>query len=258
MLNRFIRISLWIFSSVIIFCSCKKDNSQSSDSLVDLHDPVLDLQFYENPVTHNMHIASDGSYYYTCNGGTYYYGRINQYSLDGTWVATYQLLINMRSIMYNKSDGYFYVCGFESTNERNIYKITDMSSGTFTKVLSNVYDDYESSTAISNDGKYIYAQSSDTVKKYKLSDGTLVKTISGLSSDNSAVAVDPDYIYTCNSSTKTVYVYDYSGNLVKTMTLSYGIYDHSLSFVNGILFVSEDGNYFTGTWYGFNIRKSIS
>jgi hypothetical protein len=69
------------------------------------------------------------------------------------------------------------------------------------------------------------------------------------------VAVDPDYIYTWNSATKTVYVYDQNGNSVRTMTLPNGNYSYSLSFVDGLLFVAVDGNYSTGTWYGYNIRK---
>jgi len=233
-------------------------NANESSNLVPLHDPVLALQFNDDPYNHNMHIASDGAYYYTCNGGGYNVGKINKYTLSGTFIASYPIAIDMRSIMYNKVDGKFYVSGFEATwYETNIYKITDLVNGAFIKVLSNVYDNGQSGTALSSDCQYFYAQNAGTVKKYKLSDGILVQTLTGLSSDNSTVAVDQDYIYTWVSSSQTVYVYDQSGSFIESFVLPSGNYPFSLSFEDGLIFVSIDGNYSTGTWYGYNIRKSL-
>ncbi|MBN1131834.1 MAG: hypothetical protein JXA39_02085, partial [Bacteroidales bacterium] len=99
---------------------------------------------------------------------------------------------------------------------------------------------------------------------YNFSNGNLLETITGLScgsgssGDNVAVAVDPYYIYTWDASTRTVYVYNHSGTLQRTMTLDYGNYGFSLSCFEGFLFVAVDGNYSTGTWYGYNIRRSVN
>ncbi len=225
-----------------------------------LHDPLPSIHFSDNPYNHNMHIASDGRFYYTCNGGGYTYGKINKYTLDGVLVTSYDMMIDMRSIMFNKTDSSFYVSGFESnTSERNIYKILDFASGSFTKLYPNMYDYYQSGTALSYDCQYIYAFHAGTLKKYKFSDGTLAETLTGLSygaTSDAVVAVDPDYIYTWDAAAKTVYVYDLTGKFIRNITLPNGNFGYSLSFVDGLLFVAVDGNYSTGTWYSYNIRKN--
>lgn len=231
-------------------------------SFVALHDPSLVIQFTEVPLNHNMHITTDGGFYYTCNGGNYNDGKINKYSLDGAFLSTFPMKIDMRSIMYNKVDGALYVSGFEaSTSERNIYKITNLATGIFSKIHSNLYDNFQSATALSHDGQFIYAFNAGTLKKFRFSDGTLSHTLTGLnfgpsSLSNSVVAVDPDYIYTWDAAKKTVYVYDHDGNFIRDLTLTDGSFGYSLSFVNGLLFVSVDGASGTGTWYGYNIRRA--
>jgi hypothetical protein len=229
-----------------------------------LHDPVLEILFKDRSGSHNMGIATDGKYYYTCNGGNYTLGRINKYTLTGDSITSYPIALDMRSIMYNKSDGNFYASGFESnTSERNIYKITSLANGTFDKVLPNLYDYYQSSVAMSDDGAFLYAFNKGTLKQYKLSDGSLVDTFTGLNYGNStsadgAVAVDPDYFYTWNPTSGEVYVYDHTGTYVKSISLSNGNYGYSLSWANGYLFAAKDGSYGTGTWYGYNIRMKLS
>lgn len=230
-----------------------------------LHDPILAIQFDEYIYNHNTHIASDGAYLYTVNGGNYSYGMIKKYSMNGTYLATTNILLDFRSIMYNRKDGYFYTSGFESDwSERNLYKLTDMVTGTFQRLYTNLYDYNQASLAFSWDGNYVYAFNQGTLKKYSLSSGLVVQTITGLQygsgnfGGDGAVAVDADYIYTWDSSTRTVYVYTLSGSFVRTLSLPYGDTGFSLSYVNGYLFVSRDGNYGTGTWYGYNIRRSTT
>jgi len=241
-----------------------ENKSFTTSYLAALHDPVFVLQFNDNLSNHNMHIATDGNYYYTCNGGTASIGKINKYSLSGVFIASYPIVIDMRSIMYNKVDKYFYVSGFESGSECNIYKITNMQTGSYSKLFTNLYEYYQSGVALSDDGQYLFAFNKGYLKEYKLADGTLVKTFTGLScganaaTGDGAVAVDPDYIYTWNSATMTVYVYNLDGQFVKSMTLANGNYGFSLSFLDGYLFVAKDGNYSTGTWYCYNIRKDIT
>jgi hypothetical protein len=226
-----------------------------------LHDPIQVIHFSDGPINHNMHITSDGSFYYTCNGGNYTLGKINKYTLEGVFVNSYPMKIDMRSIMYNNADGSLYASGFEAnTDERNFYKITNLETGSFSKIHTNLYDYYQSGAVLSYDGQFIYAFKDGTIKKYKFSDGTLSQTITGLSfgassASNGVVAVDTDYIYTWDASTKTVYVYDLTGKFIRNLTLTDGSFGYSLSFVNGLLFVSIDGASATGTWYGYNIRR---
>ena len=50
-----------------------------------------------------------------------------------------------------------------------------------------------------------------------------------------------------------IFAYDSKGNKVKTFEISDGSYGFSLSCANGLVFVSDDGNYETGTWYGYDL-----
>ncbi|MDO9256173.1 MAG: hypothetical protein Q7U54_11715 [Bacteroidales bacterium] len=48
--------------------------------------------------------------------------------------------------------------------------------------------------------------------------------------------------------------YDLKGRFQKSVKLSHGDYGFSLSFANGLLWVSEDGDYEEGMWYGYEVR----
>jgi len=88
----------------------------------------------------------------------------------------------------------------------------------------------------------------------------LKTTITGLNTtDNAAeggtaVAVDKKHIYSWNGSEQTVYIYDLKGKFQKSVELNQGDYGFSLSFANGLLWVSTDGNYEEGTWYGYEVE----
>ena len=236
----------------------------TGNELVALHDPILRIIIKDKIDYHNMHIASDGNYYYTCNGGNYNAGRIDKFTLSGDSVTSYPIALDMRGLMYNKADGFLYTSGFENTTARNIYKITNLATGAFTKILPDLFDNLQSTVAMSDDGQYLYAFNAGTLKQYQFSDGSLVNTIDGLNSGNTTgnnvnVAVGPDYIYTWDASNGTVYVYDLTGTYVKSLKLTNGNYGYSLSYVNGYLFVSTDGSSnAVGTWYGYNIRRNVT
>lgn len=214
--------------------------------------PKLILQFDDKMSNHNMHIASDGRYYYTVNGGNTT-GIVNKYSLNGDFIKTYSLPYDMRTIMYNSKDGLFYI----STNDKEIYKITNLETGSCRKILPNLYDEGQATLGISNDGAFIYYFHSGTLKKYDISSGSLIKTFSNLqygSGSVCAVAVDDDYIYTLDTDNHYVYAHDLNGIYKTKAYLPNGCYKFSLSAVNGLIFVSKDGNYNTGTWYGYQIK----
>ena len=231
--------------------------SMSSD-LGDLHDPVLEVQFDENPGNHNMHIASDGSYYYTINGGSSSSGQINKFTLAGTLVQTYPIQIDGRGLTYNYADGYLYASLFGG----DIAKITSLENGTWDIVHTSIMQNVQASFDISPDGTKFYDFYNGTLEIHNFQTGALETTLTGLTcgsgnyGGDAAVSVDGEYIYTWDSSIKTVYVYSNAGSLVRTMVLSDGDNGQSLSYFDGYLFVSKDGNYDIGTWYGYNIRLS--
>lgn len=213
------------------------------------------ITFQEDPQTHNAHIASDGKFYYTVNGGRANKGQINKFSFDGKLIDSYDFLLDMRSIMYNSKEGKFYIC----TYERDIYRITDMQQGRYEMVKSKMYENEQANLAMSADGKYIYCFDKGTLQIFKFPDGKLYKTITGLDSGkefisgSSCVAVDKKHIYTWNPDYKMIFVYDLKGKKIKTVEISNGNYGFSLSFANGLIFVADDGDYATGTWYGYDL-----
>jgi hypothetical protein len=231
-----------------------------SSVLGDLHDPVLEVQFDEHPYNHNMHITSDGSYYYTINGGSASVGQINKFTLAGTLVQTYPIQIDGRGLTYNSTDGFLYA----SLYGGNIVKINSLENGTWDVVHSDIMQNEQASFDLSPDGTKLYDFYNGTLEIHNFQTGALETTITGLSNGSgsqggdAAVAVDGEYIYTWDSSIKTVYVYTNSGSFVRSMVLSDGNYGFSLSFVDGYIFVSNDGNYNIGTWYGYNIRRALS
>lgn len=120
------------------------------------------ITFEEDPLTHNVHIASDGQYYYTVNGGKANKGQINKFSFDGKLLDSYDMPLDFRSIMYNNKDKNFYVCTFE----RQIYRISDMQQSKFELVLDTMYENEQANLAISQDGKYMYCFNAGTLKIY--------------------------------------------------------------------------------------------
>ncbi len=217
------------------------------------------IYFDENPYNHNMHITSNGDYYFTINGGSSGNGQINKFDMNGVLLQTYPILIDGRGLSFNTADGYLYA----SLYMGDIVRITDLTTGTFTTIFSAIMQNAQASFAISPDGSKFYNFFQGTLLIHDFATGAVLNTITGLQfgtgnfGGEAAVAVDASRIFTWNSTLKTVYIYDTTGTLMQTMPLDSGDNGHSLSVSNGYLFVSRDGNYAVGTWYGYNISSTI-
>ncbi len=214
------------------------------------------LVFKDHPQTHNMHIASDGQYLYTCNGGKSELGQISKFTLDGIKIGSYKFEIDMRSVMYNPADKKLYVY----TYGQKLYKIMDLVQGIYSEVFHFSERSEQTAPAISPNGKLIYFMEYGEVYVYTLKNKKLKATLSGLNTtDNAAeggtaIAVDKKYLYSWNASQQTAYIYDLKGKYQKSVKLNQGDYGFSLSYANGLLWVSTDGNYEEGTWYGYVVE----
>jgi hypothetical protein len=212
-----------------------------------------DFYFNEHPGTHNMGITSDGNYYYTCNGGKAYEGKISKYSLNGNLIESYGIELDMRSIMYNFSDKHFYI----NCYDQNIYRITDLKNGSFQLVFSNLYSNPQASLGMDVKGRYFYYFDDGTLSIYNVSDGKLKNRIYGLQcgadlgSGSHSVAVTKKNVITLDAEKQLLYVYDQKGKLKETIPFSKGDYAYSLSYANGYIFLATDGNYSNGIWYGY-------
>jgi 6-phosphogluconolactonase (cycloisomerase 2 family) len=231
--------------------------------------PVFTIKDEPGP-TNNTHITSDGKFYYTCNGGTDKdgnpRGKINKYILSGEFVKSYSFKpFSMRSIMYNSKDKHLYIATFD----RKIYKIIDLESGT-TELLfkQEIYKNPQSAIALDPDGKTLYVLDGGTLTMYKFKDGSIIKTISGLSYGaddkdaqvqgkfgSTAVAVDNKFIYTWDShpNSKKIYAYDKKGSLVKVFLINNGNWGYTLSYTNGYVFTALNGPGRIGLWYGYHL-----
>lgn len=228
---------------------------KESNLLLNIQGVLPEITFNEDPYNHNMHITSDGSHYYTINGGNTADGQINKFSLSGVLIQTYPIQIDGRGLSYNQSDGFFYA----SVYGGDIVKITNLSTGSFSTIFTAIMQNEQASFDISTDGNTFFDFYQGTLKIHNFSTGTVTSTITGLSygsgnyGGEASVAVDASHIYTLNATTKTVYIYSPLGTHIQTLNLDSVDNGHSLSIANGYLFVSKDGNYGVGTWYGYNI-----
>lgn len=227
----------------------------------DLHDAVFVNSFGDSPA--NVHITSDGTYYYTIMDGSVDVGRINKFNLQGQRLGSYFFSeLKGRGLSYNKSDGYLYASVFGG----DIVKITDLENGTFTKIYDGIMQHEDASFALSDDGEKLYDFYNGTLKIYDFVNGELMKTITGLSCGDepyygaAAVAVDVTYIYTWDMDNQTVYVYNHDGVFQRTLTSPSGYFGRngmSLSAIDGLLLFAGNPRYDPGYWYVFNIRRPV-
>jgi len=215
-----------------------------------------DMYFDDEPGTHNMGIASDGEFFYTCNGGKTFEGKISKYSKNGNFMKSYKIDLDMRSIMYNPKDGNLYV----NCYDKNIYKITDLENGSFQLMYSKLINDDQASLALDPKGKYLYYLDNGTLKIYDFAKGTLADTYYNIScgpelgSGAHSVAVSKKYIITFNSEKKVFYFHDKKGKFKEAVKFEDGDYGFSLSYANGYIFVAIDGDYSMGKWYGYSTK----
>ncbi len=215
-----------------------------------------DIYFDDEPGPHNMSITSDGNYYYSCNGGKTYEGKISKFSLNGNFMKSYDIDLDMRSIMYNPSDKHFYVNCYDN----NIYMITDLESGAYKLVYSKLYSNEQASLALGPKGKYLYCLDEGILKVYDFATGSVDETYYGfrcgseLGTGNASVAVSKKYIITTDAADKVFYVYDKKGKLKESVRYAEGDYGFSLSYANGHIFMATDGNYGMGKWYGYEFK----
>jgi hypothetical protein len=218
-----------------------------------------DRVFRDMPKTHNMHIASDGQFLYTCNGGKSEEGQVSKFSLEGELIGSYVIELDMRSIMYNPVDKKLYV----STFDRDLYKINDLMMGVYMKVQHFGDRDGQCCPAISADGKSICFLEGDSLFKYDLKLGKLKEVLTGFSNptdalaESTSLAMDSKHIYTWNYDEQIILAFDMKGNYIKSFNVNQGDYLFSLSAADGLIWVSKDGDYDIGTWYGYDLSKEF-
>jgi hypothetical protein len=216
-------------------------------------EPVIIIE--EEVASHNTHICSDGEYLFTANGGDNN-GVIRMYTLQGDFLARYEIPLDMRSIMYHPKEKSLWV----NCADRNVYRIKDLESGTFELVFEGIYEDKNASLAMGHKGKYLYYFSDGELKVFRMKKGNAVvsNVYGGIRcgenyvDGKAAIAVDEDYFYTWDASEKKVFRYDLkNASFVKHFELREGSFGFSLSYANGLIYTAVDGDGGMGYWYGY-------
>lgn len=216
--------------------------------------PVLVISFPDAIQMHNVGIASDGSHYYTCNGGNAGSGQLNTYDLDGNFQHSTPCYLDMRAIFFNAADGNLYA----KTYDQALYRV-DPVTGATTLVLSGIFVSSQSSPALTPDGQTILEHEDGTIRFLSFQTGQLINTLSGFYfggyPSNEAVGTDGTRIFTWDGS--LVNVYDMGGVPIESYNLPSGHFGFTLKFVNGLLFAADDGGGGTGTWYGYDVGGGV-
>ncbi len=214
--------------------------------------PTLVMSFSDPIQMHRMNIASDGSYYYTINGGNASWGEIRTYDLAGNPVRTVACAIDARSIHYNPADGHFYA----KTYYREWCRV-DPLTGAFSVVFTGIFQSPQSSPALTPDGAYILEHESGTIYWYNAATGALVTSMAGFyygsSPSSGAVATDGCRIFTWDGT--LTYVYDMQGAFIESWTIPQGHYGFSPSWANGLFWTADDG---TQMWFGYDVGSPPS
>jgi hypothetical protein len=214
--------------------------------------PTLVMSFHDPIQAHCMGITSDGSYYYTINGGNATWGEIRTYDLSGNPVLTVACAIDARSISFNPADGYFYA----KTYYRDWCRV-DPATGSFSTVFAGIFQSSQSSPALTPDGDYILEHESGTLYWYDAHTGAMITTMSGFyhgaSPSSGALATDGCRLFTWDGS--LTYVYDMQGTFIESWNVPSGNYGFSPAWANGLFWTSDDT---TDMWYGYDVGNPPS
>ena len=249
-MKRFIKFGL---AALFIFGFVRATCGKPKPTIITVK-PELKIKDYV--YFHNMSITYDGHHYFTINGGNTDYCKLNEYNAKGDFIISYNVELDSRAIFYNTADDKLYVKAFGA----DLYEIfLDSQYGEI--ILAHVFNDENSSPALSADGNFIYEFVNGEVRVLDFTDGDEIRTF------NLANYFDEyPYNVTIAASAKNLFVwggkdevsvYDLEGKYVGNIKLPIAGYGFSLSYCNGMLWVAEDADGSTdggnGYWYGFKI-----
>lgn len=214
--------------------------------------PTLVISFADQIPDHNMGIASDGIHYFTISGGDDYSdgSQINTYDLEGHQTRRVWVSLCGRAIFYNPATARLYVKPYGP----GLYSV-DPNTGATSLVFWEIFDYWQSSPALTPDGRTILEFQAGHVRFLDFATGEQRGELEGLFWGNwpssEAIGTDGIRIFTWDGS--HVHVYDMQGNPIEDYVLPWGTYGFSLKYVNGLLFAAEDGHGGTGVWYGYDV-----
>ena len=223
--------------------------------------PVQKMEFADHVCYHNMGIAWDGEYYYTINGGNTEYSSLNQYDAGGSLEESYDLGVDARAILYDPAWEELFVKSYGTSLDA-----VDLDFEEASEDLEDVFDEDQSSVAMSPDGENLYELSDGRVHVYDANSGDEeasfeLSSYSGTEDLGYAYAIAASekflFVWAPDSDTD-ILVYGLDGKYVTKFTLPRSGYGFSLSWANGMLWIAEDADGgedgADGTWYGYALQ----
>jgi DNA-binding beta-propeller fold protein YncE len=218
--------------------------------------PMTGVEIMDYVFFHNVSITFDGDHYFTLNGGNENYCVVNEYDADRTFIETYAVGLDGRSIFCNPGDLNLYV----KTYGTDLW-IIDLSDETADIILSDIFEEDNSSPAFSPDGKYIYELTDGYVRVIDFKTGKELKrfALERYYDEHGyalSIAASKHYLFVWEYEDR-VLVYDLGGEYVTKIKLPRAGYGFSLSYCNDMLWIAEDADASTdggdGYWYGFEL-----
>jgi WD40 repeat protein len=223
--------------------------------------PEQQLKFTDEVYYHNMGIAWDGEFYYTVNGGSPDYGKVNKYDESGELIESYEIETDGRSIMYSPEEEGLYIKPYG----QDLLSV-DLDLEETSTESEGIFQSEQTSVAMSPDGLKLYELSAGEVYVYDMDLGEEEEsfTLEHYSSTDElgfsyAIAASDRFLFVWGPDTeKEVYVYTLNGKYVTRFELPRKGFGFSLSWANGMLWVSKDADASTdggeGTWYGYELK----
>lgn len=233
----------------VIISGCAKSINLKPDTFMTIEDEVY---------FHNASITSDSKHLFTLNGGNSDWAVVNEYDLKGNLLKSYNPPVDGRSFFYNMNDKQFYVKPYDIS----LYTV-DLNTDEVILVDNHwwSYWDENSSLGFSQKADKVFERIENWIYVIDFESGMLADSFEVEAFDehpyNLACAASEKYVYTW-AGVKKVNAYSHDGKFAGQIQLPREGYGFSLSYCNGMLWISKDADANNqggmGYWYGYKIE----
>jgi len=218
--------------------------------------PVQVMKLTDHVYYHNVSITYGNGHYYTINGGSDDWCRLNEYDNQGEFIRSYDVGVDGRTIFFRKADGELYVKPFDT----DLLKVS-LEDEDYDTEVSDAFGSEQSSVGFAPNGRRTYELSEGTVTVRDFETGEEVKSFAidryynefGFSS---AIAASDKHLFVWGDEDEIV-VYDLNGAYVTSFELPRKGFWASLSWCNGLLWIAKDADAKDeggdGYWYGYRL-----
>jgi hypothetical protein len=218
--------------------------------------PTQEMKITDNVYFHNVGITNDGRHFYTINGGNDAYCTLNEYDKKGDFIDYYDVELDGRAIFYNPIDDELYIKNYGL----DLY-LVDLWNEMAHVELADIFEEENSSPAMSPDGKFIYEYFDGKVRVIDFETGNEIDKFK-LSKwydehgYNYAIAASSHHLFVWSDEFE-IAVYDLDGTYVTELELPRTGFGFSLSWCKDMLWIARDADASSdggdGYWYAYKL-----